>query len=50
MENAARGGTDELPSGAVRVRVYARMDPISKRRLYLSEVVPPWPRAGDQAE
>ena len=26
------------------------MDPISKRRMYLSEVVPAGPRAGDQAE
>jgi hypothetical protein len=26
------------------------MDPISKRRMYLSEVVPPGPRAGDRAE
>lgn len=45
-----RGGIDELPSGAFRVRVYAAVDPISKRRLYLSEIVPAGPRAGDQAE
>ena len=45
-----RGGIDELPSGALRVRVYAGMDPISKRRIYLGEVVPPGPRAGDRAE
>ena len=45
-----RGGIDELPSGALRVRVYAGMDPISKRRMYLSEVVPPGPRASDPAE
>ena len=45
-----RGGIDELPSGAFRVRVYAGVDPISKRRLYLSEIVPAGPRAGDQAE
>jgi integrase len=45
-----RGGIDELPSGALRVRVYAGMDPIWKRRMYLSEVVPPGPRAGDRAE
>ena len=38
-----RGGIDELPSGALRVRVYAGMDPISKRRLYLSEIVPAGP-------
>ena len=45
-----RGSIDELPSGALRVRVYAGMDPISKQRMYLSEVVPAGPRAGDQAE
>jgi integrase len=39
-----------LPSGALRVRVYAGLDPISKRRMYFSEVVPPRPRAGDRAE
>jgi integrase len=43
-------GIDELPSGALRVRVYAGMDPISKQRMYLSEVVPAGSRAGDQAE
>jgi integrase len=45
-----RGGIDELPSGALRVRVYSGMDPISKRRMYLTEVVPPGPKAGDEAE
>src|SRR4051812_17638806 len=45
-----RGAIDELPSGALRVRVYAGMDPISKKRIYLSEVVPAGPRAGQEAE
>ena len=45
-----RGSIDELPSGALRVRVYGGMDPIAKRRMYLTEVVPPGPKAGDQAE
>jgi integrase len=45
-----RGAIDELPSGALRVRVYSGTDPISKRRMYLTEVVPPGPRAGDEAE
>jgi integrase len=39
-----------LPSGALRVRVYSGMDPIAKRRMYLTEVVPAGPKAGDQAE
>jgi len=38
-----RGAIEELPSGALRVRVYAGMDPISKKRIYLSEVVPAGP-------
>ena len=37
-------------SGALRVRVYAGMDPISKRRMYLTEVVPAGPKAGQEAE
>ena len=41
---------DALPSGALRVRVYSGTDPISKRRMYLTEVIPPGPKAGDQAE
>src|SRR5918998_728432 len=45
-----RGSIDELPSGALRVRVYSGMDPISKRRMYLTEVVPAGSKAGDQAE
>lgn len=46
----ARGGIDQLPSGALRVRVYAGVDPISKKRLYLTEIVPPGPKAGQEAE
>lgn len=46
----SRGTIDELPSGAFRVRVSAGVDPISKRRMYLTEVVPAGPRAGHEAE
>ena len=45
-----RGGIDQLPSGALRVRVYAGLDPISKKRLYLTEIVPAGPTAGQEAE
>lgn len=45
-----RGTVDVLPSGALRVRVYAGLDPVTGRRHYLSEVVPPGPRAGAEAE
>ena len=46
----SRGTIDELPSGALRVRVSAGVDPISKKRLYLTEIVPAGPRAAQQAE
>lgn len=45
-----RGAVDELPSGALRVRVYAGVDPVSKKRIYLSEIVSAGPRAGQEAE
>jgi integrase len=40
-----RGSVEELPSGALRVAVYAGIDPVAKRRHYLEEVVPAGPRA-----
>jgi len=45
-----QGSIDELPSGALRVRVYAGADPITKKRHDLVEVVPPGPKAWDQAD
>ena len=45
-----RGSIETLPSGSLRVKVYAGYDPISGRRHYLDEVVPPGPRAGAEAE
>ncbi|MFZ0118223.1 MAG: integrase, partial [Pseudonocardiaceae bacterium] len=45
----SRGSIDELPSGALRVRVYAGVDPVSKRRHDLIEIVPPGPGADKQA-
>ncbi|HSL09033.1 MAG TPA: tyrosine-type recombinase/integrase [Pseudonocardiaceae bacterium] len=44
-----RGSIDELPSGALRVRVYAGIDPVSKRRHYLTEVIPAGPKAVREA-
>jgi hypothetical protein len=35
-----RGGIEELPSGALRVSVYAGVDPVSGRRHYLRETIP----------
>jgi integrase len=39
-----------LPSGSLRVRVYAGIDPISGKRHYLSEVIPAGKNAGKLAE
>lgn len=46
----SRGTIDQLPSGALRVRVYAGVDPVTKRRHDLTEVVPAGPRAATLAE
>ncbi|WP_431924972.1 LacI family DNA-binding transcriptional regulator [Micromonospora wenchangensis] len=46
----ARGEIEELPSGSLRVRVYAGIDPVSKRRRYLTETVPAGPVAARHAE
>jgi integrase len=45
-----RGEIEALPSGSYRVRVYAGLDPLTKRRHYLTEVVPAGPKAAKQAE
>lgn len=45
-----QGSIDELPSGALRVRVYAGTDPITKRRHDLVEVIPAGPKAWDRAD
>jgi integrase len=46
----SRGTIDELPSGALRVRVYAGKDPVTGRRHDLVEMIPPGPKAGRLAE
>ncbi|MBW0111605.1 tyrosine-type recombinase/integrase [Pseudonocardia sp. KRD-182] len=45
-----RGAVDALPSGALRVRVYAGEDPLTGKRHSLIEVIPPGPQAAAQAE
>jgi integrase len=45
-----RGGIDVLPSGAMRVRVYAGYDTLTGRRNYLVEIVKPGPNAAREAE
>ena len=45
-----RGEVEELPSGALRVRVYAGIDPVTHKRHYLTETVPAGPDAARLAE
>lgn len=45
-----KGNIEELPSGALRVRVYTGTDPVSKRPHYLKETVPPGENAYAEAE
>lgn len=45
-----RGEVEELPSGSLRVRVYAGIDPVSKKKHYLVETVPAGPSAARDAE
>jgi hypothetical protein len=45
-----RGSIDELPSGALRVRVHGGEDPLSGKRHTLVEIIPAGPKAAAQAE
>ncbi|WP_051797467.1 tyrosine-type recombinase/integrase [Catenuloplanes japonicus] len=45
-----RGRIETLPSGSLRVKVYAGIDPITKRRYDLTETIPPGPRADREAQ
>lgn len=45
-----RGEIEALPSGSYQVRVYAGIDPLTRKRHYLTEVVPPGPKAAAKAE
>jgi integrase len=45
-----KGSIEQLPSGSLRVSVYAGIDPLTKHRHYLRELVPAGPRAADEAE
>ncbi|MFC5138237.1 tyrosine-type recombinase/integrase [Actinomycetospora rhizophila] len=45
-----RGTVQKLPSGSLRVRVYAGYDSVTQQRHYLTEVVPAGPKAAAQAE
>jgi integrase len=45
-----RGSIERLPSGSLRVRVYAGVDPLTGKRNYLTEVIPLGPAATREAE
>jgi hypothetical protein len=45
-----RGSIDVLPSGALRVRVHAGTDTLTKRRNDLIEIIPAGPNAAKEAE
>lgn len=45
-----RGEVEELPSGALRIKVYAGQDPLTGRRHYLRETIPAGPTAARDAE
>ncbi|MEV4643631.1 hypothetical protein [Saccharopolyspora sp. NPDC049357] len=45
-----RGTVEELPSGTLRVKVYAGFDSVTKRRHYLRETVPVGPNSEREAE
>lgn len=46
----ARGEIERLPSGSLRVRVYAGIDPATRKRRYLVETIPAGPTAARDAE
>lgn len=50
VRRQARGEVERLPSGSLRVRVYAGVDPASGKRRYLTETVPAGPGADREAE
>jgi integrase len=45
-----RGSVEPLPTGGFRIKVYAGIDPVSGRRLYLDETIPAGPKAAKEAE
>ncbi len=45
-----RGRIETLPSGSLRVKVYAGTDPVSGRRHDLTETIPPGPTAKREAQ
>jgi integrase len=49
-ERRKRGEIETLPSGSLRVKVYAGIDPLTGKRHYLTKTVPAGPTAEKEAE
>ena len=49
-EDRKRGEIATLPSGSLRVKVYAGIDPLTSKRHYLTEVISPGPGADKEAK
>jgi integrase len=49
-QKRSRGSVEELPSGSLRVSVYAGIDPVTKRRHYLREVIAAGSSAAKEAD
>ncbi len=45
-----RGEIETLASGSLRVRVYSGIDPVTRKRHHLTEIIPAGPRAAKEAE
>jgi hypothetical protein len=39
-DERSRGVIQALPSGALRARLYAGVDPLTSKRIYLTETIP----------
>jgi integrase len=50
VRRGPRGSISRLPSGSLRVRVYAGVNPVTGREHYLRETVPAGPSACEEAE
>ena len=48
--DAQSRGDSGASNGSLRVRVFAGEDPVTRKRHYVSELVPPGPRARREAE
>jgi integrase len=49
-QSRARGSIEALPSGTLRVSVYAGIDPLTGRRHYLKEIIKAGPKSQREAE